>query len=71
MTVQEFFIEYGNAQYGKSKVVPEEIINDPDIKFVFDAMLAYGKQEYNQAIDDLIADDRITDKELTSLKFKK
>ena len=32
---------------------------------------AYGKQEYNQAIDDLVADEVVANKEKTLLKFKK
>jgi hypothetical protein len=71
MTPQELFIKFGNDQFKKHNEVPEEIINDPEIKFIFDAMEAYGKQEYNQAIDDLVADNVVADKDRTILKFKK
>lgn len=71
MTAIETLIEFGNKKFGKNKVVPPEIFNDPDLKFVIDAMEAYGKQEYNQAIDDLIADNVVADKDRTIVKFKK
>lgn len=71
MNAVDTFIHYGNTQFGKDREVTPELFNNPDFKFMIDAMEAYGKQEYNQAIDDLIAGDVILDKAQTIAKFKK
>jgi len=70
-TVKEWFIQFGKKNFESNKENIEKAVEDADIKFIFEAMDAYGKQEYNQAIDDLIVNDLVTDRETTRLRFKK
>jgi len=70
-TAKEIFIEFGKKYFESNKEDIEKAIDHGGIQFIFEAMNAYGKQEYNQAIDDLIVNDLVTDRETTRLRFKK
>jgi len=71
MTAKEYFIEFGKKNFESNKEDIDKAVEDADIKFIFDAMEAYGKQEYNQAIEDLLAHDLVLNKNDTLLNFKK
>jgi hypothetical protein len=52
MTAVETIIFYGHKQFGKHKDNAEDsLTNDPELKFIVEAVEAYGRQEYNRALE--------------------
>lgn len=78
-TPQEIYEIEIRKYLGDSFITPESLegavklltVMKDETQAIYNAMEVYGKQQYNQAIDDLITDDLVTDKQQTLLKFKK
>jgi hypothetical protein len=65
MTAVETLIEFGLSNFGKTKIIPPETFDDPELRFVIDAMEAYGKQEYNQGVNDCITNAKVVQQALS------